>query len=38
MFILSQIEALVLAMQDSKSGVKSSEQKLNTTSIPHVIA
>ncbi|KAF5906835.1 regulator of G-protein signaling 9-like, partial [Clarias magur] len=32
------LEALVLAMQDPKSGVNSSEQKLNITSIPHVIA
>ncbi|TSK87484.1 Regulator of G-protein signaling 9 [Bagarius yarrelli] len=37
MFCLKKLEALMLAMQDSKSGVKSSEQKLNTTSIPHVI-
>ncbi|XP_027027695.1 regulator of G-protein signaling 9a isoform X1 [Tachysurus fulvidraco] len=38
MSCLKKMEALMLAMQDSKSGVKSSEQKLNTTSIPHVIA
>lgn len=35
---LLQLETLVLAMQDPQSGVKSSEQKLNTTSIPNVIA
>ncbi|XP_017347682.1 regulator of G-protein signaling 9a [Ictalurus punctatus] len=38
MACLTKLEALVLAMQDTKSGVKSSEQKLNTTSIPHVTA
>ncbi|KAI5628825.1 regulator of G-protein signaling 9, partial [Silurus asotus] len=38
MTCLTKLEALVLAMQDAKSGVKASEQKLNTTSIPHVIA
>ncbi|XP_046722762.1 regulator of G-protein signaling 9a isoform X1 [Silurus meridionalis] len=38
MACLTKLEALVLAMQDAKSGVKKSEQKLNTTSIPHVIA
>lgn len=37
MLTLSQLKALVLAMQDQKSGVKSSEQKLTTTSIPHVL-
>ncbi|KAJ0000671.1 hypothetical protein NQD34_005691 [Periophthalmus magnuspinnatus] len=34
---LLQVEALVVEMQDTKSGVKGSEQKLNVTSIPHVI-
>ncbi|KAK1798319.1 hypothetical protein P4O66_007771 [Electrophorus voltai] len=32
------VEALVIEMQDPKSGVKSFEQKRNATSIPHVIA
>lgn len=27
----------MVEMQDSKSGVKGSEQKLNVTTIPHVI-
>ncbi|XP_033827435.1 regulator of G-protein signaling 9a [Periophthalmus magnuspinnatus] len=34
---LKKVEALVVEMQDTKSGVKGSEQKLNVTSIPHVI-
>ncbi len=29
---------MVVEMQDPKSGVKGSEQKLNVTTIPHVIA
>lgn len=33
-----QLEATVVEMQDPKSGVKGSEQKLNVTTIPHVIA
>ncbi|XP_017570980.1 regulator of G-protein signaling 9a [Pygocentrus nattereri] len=37
MACLAKVEAMVLEMQDSKSGVKSSEQKLNITSIPHVV-
>lgn len=37
MAILFQLEAIVVEMQDSKSGVKGSEQKLNVTTIPHVI-
>ncbi|KAM9779913.1 regulator of G-protein signaling 9a [Neosynchiropus ocellatus] len=35
---LKKLEAIVVEMQDQKSGVKGSEQKLNVTSIPHVIA
>uniref|UniRef100_A0A8C9ZZ43 Regulator of G protein signaling 9a n=1 Tax=Sander lucioperca TaxID=283035 RepID=A0A8C9ZZ43_SANLU len=31
------LEAIVVEMQDSKSGVKGSDQKLNVTTIPHVI-
>ncbi|XP_078126647.1 regulator of G-protein signaling 9a [Sander vitreus] len=34
---LKKLEAIVVEMQDSKSGVKSSDQKLNVTTIPHVI-
>lgn len=37
MALLFQLEAIVVEMQDSKSGVKGSEQKLNVTTIPHVI-
>lgn len=33
-----QLEATVVEMQDPKTGVKGSEQKLNVTTIPHVIA
>uniref|UniRef100_A0A4W6D4M5 Regulator of G protein signaling 9a n=1 Tax=Lates calcarifer TaxID=8187 RepID=A0A4W6D4M5_LATCA len=33
----SELEAIVVEMQDPKSGVKGSEQKLNVTAIPHVI-
>lgn len=33
-----QLETIVVDMQDPKSGVKGSEQKLNVTTIPHVIA
>lgn len=29
---------MVVEMQDTTNGVKSSEQKLNVTTIPHVIA
>lgn len=32
-----QLEATVVEMQDTKSGVKGAEQKLNVTTIPHVI-
>ncbi|XP_034395539.1 regulator of G-protein signaling 9a [Cyclopterus lumpus] len=32
-----KLEAIVVEMQDSKSGVKCSEQKLNISTIPHVI-
>ncbi|KAI4880470.1 hypothetical protein NFI96_002096 [Prochilodus magdalenae] len=35
--IRQEVEPMVLEMQDSKSGVKSSEQKLNITSIPHAV-
>lgn len=37
MALLFQLETIVVEMQDSKSGVKGSEQKLNVTTIPHVI-
>ena len=33
-----QLEAIMVEMQDQKNGVKGSEQKLNVTTIPHVIA
>lgn len=33
-----QLEAIMVEMQDTKSGVKGSEQKLNVTTIPHVIS
>lgn len=32
-----QLEVIMVEMQDTKSGVKGSEQKLNVTSIPHVV-
>ncbi|KAM6957402.1 regulator of G-protein signaling 9a [Aplochiton taeniatus] len=35
---LKKLETIVVEMQDPKSGVKGSEQKLNVTTIPHVIA
>ncbi|XP_068191896.1 regulator of G-protein signaling 9a isoform X1 [Antennarius striatus] len=35
---LKKLETLVVEMQDQKNGVKGSEQKLNVTTIPHVIA
>ncbi|XP_035510405.1 regulator of G-protein signaling 9a [Morone saxatilis] len=38
MHCLKKLEAILVEMQDSKSGVKGSEQKLNVTTIPHVIA
>lgn len=28
----------MVEMQDTKSGIKGSEQKLNVTTIPHVIS
>ncbi|XP_047428130.1 regulator of G-protein signaling 9a isoform X2 [Mugil cephalus] len=34
---LKKVEAIVVEMQDPKGGVKGSEQKLNVTTIPHVI-
>ncbi|XP_075888623.1 regulator of G-protein signaling 9a [Nelusetta ayraudi] len=34
---LKKLETTVVEMQDTKSGVKGSEQKLNVTTIPHVI-
>uniref|UniRef100_A0A3B4WZD6 Regulator of G protein signaling 9a n=1 Tax=Seriola lalandi dorsalis TaxID=1841481 RepID=A0A3B4WZD6_SERLL len=34
---IKKLEAIVVEMQDLKSGVKGSEQKLNVTKIPHVI-
>uniref|UniRef100_A0AAY5KCC0 Regulator of G protein signaling 9b n=1 Tax=Esox lucius TaxID=8010 RepID=A0AAY5KCC0_ESOLU len=37
MACLKKVEAFVVEMQDPKSGVKASDQKLNITSIPHVI-
>lgn len=33
-----QLEAIMVEMQDTKSGIKGSEQKLNVTTIPHVIS
>ncbi|KAM6966550.1 regulator of G-protein signaling 9a [Tautogolabrus adspersus] len=33
-----KLEAIVVEMQDQKSGVKGSEQKLNVSTIPHVIS
>ncbi|XP_069031725.1 regulator of G-protein signaling 9a [Embiotoca jacksoni] len=38
MHCLKKLEAVLVEMQDPKSGVKGSEQKLNVTTIPHVIA
>uniref|UniRef100_A0A3Q1HUR2 Uncharacterized protein n=1 Tax=Anabas testudineus TaxID=64144 RepID=A0A3Q1HUR2_ANATE len=38
MKLLKCLEAIVVEMQDPNSGVKGSEQKLNVTCIPHVIA
>uniref|UniRef100_H2MSL2 Regulator of G protein signaling 9a n=1 Tax=Oryzias latipes TaxID=8090 RepID=H2MSL2_ORYLA len=38
MHCLKKLEATVVEMQDPKTGVKGSEQKLNVTTIPHVIA
>ncbi|XP_062293970.1 regulator of G-protein signaling 9a [Scomber scombrus] len=35
---VKKVEAIVVEMQDPSSGVKGSEQKLNVTTIPHVIA
>ncbi|KAM4634853.1 regulator of G-protein signaling 9a [Polymixia lowei] len=37
MHCLKKLETFVVEMQDPKSGVKGSEQKLNVTTIPHVI-
>ncbi|XP_012682714.1 regulator of G-protein signaling 9a [Clupea harengus] len=37
MTCLKKVEALVVEMQDSKSGVTATEQKLNVTTIPHVM-
>ncbi|XP_022620664.1 regulator of G-protein signaling 9-like [Seriola dumerili] len=37
MHCIKKLEAMVVEMQDLKSGVKGSEQKLNVTKIPHVI-
>uniref|UniRef100_A0AAQ5X9D6 Regulator of G protein signaling 9a n=1 Tax=Amphiprion ocellaris TaxID=80972 RepID=A0AAQ5X9D6_AMPOC len=37
MHCLKKLEAMVVEMQDQKSGVKGSEQKLNVTTIPHVL-
>uniref|UniRef100_A0AAQ4RU22 Regulator of G protein signaling 9a n=1 Tax=Gasterosteus aculeatus aculeatus TaxID=481459 RepID=A0AAQ4RU22_GASAC len=34
---LNKLESIVVEMQDPKSGVKGSEQKLNVSTIPHVI-
>uniref|UniRef100_A0A665U095 Regulator of G protein signaling 9a n=1 Tax=Echeneis naucrates TaxID=173247 RepID=A0A665U095_ECHNA len=34
----SQLEGIVVEMQDPQVGVKGSDQKLNVTTIPHVIA
>ncbi|XP_060946491.1 regulator of G-protein signaling 9a [Limanda limanda] len=38
MHCLKKLEAILVEMQDLKNGVKGSEQKLNVTTIPHVIA
>ncbi|XP_030645776.1 regulator of G-protein signaling 9a isoform X2 [Chanos chanos] len=38
MACLNKAEALVVEMQDQKNGVKASEQKLNVTTIPHVMS
>lgn len=38
MFLYFQLEAMVVEMQNATNGVKGSEQKLNVTTIPHVIA
>ncbi|XP_008284820.1 regulator of G-protein signaling 9-like [Stegastes partitus] len=38
MHCLKKVEAIVVEMQDQKGGVKGSEQKLNVTTIPHVLA
>ncbi|XP_017297053.2 regulator of G-protein signaling 9a isoform X2 [Kryptolebias marmoratus] len=35
---LRKLEAIVVEMQDQKSGVKGSVQKLNVTTIPHAVA
>uniref|UniRef100_A0A3Q0SK10 Regulator of G protein signaling 9a n=1 Tax=Amphilophus citrinellus TaxID=61819 RepID=A0A3Q0SK10_AMPCI len=37
LYCLQKLESILLEMQDPKSGVKGSEQKLNVTTIPHVI-
>uniref|UniRef100_A0A8C9TX99 Regulator of G protein signaling 9a n=1 Tax=Scleropages formosus TaxID=113540 RepID=A0A8C9TX99_SCLFO len=38
MACLKKVEALVVEMQDPKSGLKFEEQKLVTTTVPHAIA
>uniref|UniRef100_A0A8D3EA31 Regulator of G protein signaling 9a n=1 Tax=Scophthalmus maximus TaxID=52904 RepID=A0A8D3EA31_SCOMX len=38
MLCLNKLEVIVVEMQDPKSGVTGSEQKLNVTTIPHVFA
>ncbi|XP_041857314.1 regulator of G-protein signaling 9a isoform X1 [Melanotaenia boesemani] len=38
MHCLKKLESFMVEMQDPKGGVKGSEQKLNVTSIPHVIS
>ncbi|XP_028267169.1 regulator of G-protein signaling 9a [Parambassis ranga] len=38
MHCLKKLEAFVVEMQDPKNGVKGSDQKLNVTTIPHVLA
>ncbi|XP_056143623.1 regulator of G-protein signaling 9a [Lampris incognitus] len=38
MHCLKKLETTVVEMQDPKAGIKGSEQKLNVTTIPHVIA
>uniref|UniRef100_H2TXR8 Regulator of G protein signaling 9a n=1 Tax=Takifugu rubripes TaxID=31033 RepID=H2TXR8_TAKRU len=38
MHCLKKLEAMMVEMQDTKSGIKGSEQKLNVTTIPHVIS
>ncbi|CAI5682448.1 regulator of G-protein signaling 9a [Oreochromis niloticus] len=38
LYCLKKLESILLEMQDPKIGVKGTEQKLNISTIPHVIA